>query len=372
MRPPLASIVIAAIALAPVAACAGTTVYSSNFAHSVGDEWSEKKTEVTPKDNRRFVGPGTTQKLSLRLTRLPRHAYIRISLDLLIMGTWDGNATTTTRGIAIGPDSFRMNVEGGPGLIDATFSNLDAAGNSRYGQTQSYPSILPGETHPAKTGAAESNTLGFEWISGDGVTRPVDALYKLSFVVPHSGEAVQFNFQGGGGLQPADDESWGLDNVKVEALEEADVAKLDEAEMRRLWEAIGGRDIVVETESFWKLATGGNEVAEFLRGKVKKADVDRKKLELLLIKIDANDFKTREKATEELREMGPTIEPLLREALEKSESAEVKMRLESALKNMDKVVSADPEARRFAIALKLLGVIGTPEAQKVAREISGR
>lgn len=357
-----------------VAARAGETVYSNDFEKEVGKEWSQPRTEETPRADRRFLGPGTTEKISLKLEKLPPHKYVRISLELLIMATWDGNGTTTARGSRIGPDYFRMNVEGGPMLVDASFSNLDFDGTTitKEAQTQSYPSVLPGESHPARTGAAENNSLGFEWTFSGGGSRAVDSLYKLSFVVPHSGETIQFNFQGGEGLQPADDECWGLDNLKVEALAERDVPRLEEAEMRRLWEAIGGRDIVAETAAFWKLAAGGDDVARFMRTRVKQAGVDRRQFDRLLTQVDANDFKTREKATEELRGMGPSIEPLLREAIERSESAEVRMRLETALRNMDKSAPADPEARRFAIAMKLLGVIGTAEAEKVAREISGK
>jgi hypothetical protein len=51
----------------------------------------------------------------------------------------------------------------------------------------------------------------------------VDSVYKLNFVIPHEQAEIQFNFQGAEGLAGADDERWGLDDVKIEALNEADV-----------------------------------------------------------------------------------------------------------------------------------------------------
>ena len=65
--------------LGALGAGAGTTVYRSNFEKEVTAEWSDQRTEVTPKD-RRFLGPGTTDKISLKLEKLPKHQYVRISL----------------------------------------------------------------------------------------------------------------------------------------------------------------------------------------------------------------------------------------------------------------------------------------------------
>jgi hypothetical protein len=355
---------------------AHTIIYSNDFETAApGKEWSDDKVEVTPKDNRHFLGPFTTDKLTLHLDKLPKHKYIRVSLDLYIMATWDGNGTVSGRGERIGPDVWRMGVEGSPvPLVDATFSNMDF--ESRWvtdaAMTQSYPSVLPGEIFPAKTGAAERNTLGFEWATSDNILRQVDSVYKFSFVIAHEAAEIQFNFQGAQGLQPAADESWGLDDVKVEALDESDVKKLDDAAMRRLWETIGGHDPVAETDAFWQLVTAGDAAARFLRDKVKRAGVDRKQFGKFLVDLDGDDFQSREKATQGLKDMGPSIASLLRDAIDKSDSAEVKLRLETALKGIDKAPPADPEMRRYAIAMKLLRAIGTPTASKVAGELSGK
>ncbi len=368
----------ACLAAAPAsAAAAPKRVYANDFENSAGKEWSADKIEVTPKENRRFLGLFTTEKLTLKLEKLPKHQFVRVSCDLFIMMTWDGNATTTKGGSSrIGPDSWRMSIEDGPTLVDATFSNHDFANNTRAPKealTQSYPSVLSGESYPAKTGAAERNTLGYEWNWNDGVNRPMDSVYRLSFIVPHDAAQVQFNFQGGGALQPGDDECWGLDNVSVDVLDAADLPKLDAAEMRRLWETVGGRDPSAETQAFWRLAAGGDAVARFLGERVKHgAGTDRTQFDKLVTQLDGDDFRTREAATEALKAMGPSIEALLRDAIEHTDSAEVKLRLEAALKNLAKAPPADPEDRRRAIALKLLRVIGTAEATRIAGELSGK
>lgn len=369
-------LVTAAVLLSAAAvstARGASTVYSNDFENGVGKEWSADKIEVTPKDNRHFLGGFTTDKLTLKLEKLPKHKYVRISMNLYIMATWDGNGTVTAKGQTIGPDVFKMGVEGGITLVDATFSNLDFEGRTipAEANTQSYPSVLRGEIFPARTGAAENNTLGFEWAS-DRINHPVDSVYKLNFVIPHDQAEIQFDFQGAEGLAPGDDECWGIDDIKVEALSEADVKKLDNVEMRKLWETIGGHDPVAETDAFWKLAAGGDDVANFMRGKLKPADVNKAEFQKLVKQLDGDDFQAREKATEAIKEMGPGIEALLRQAIENADSAETKLRLETALKGLAAAPPADPEMRRRAIAMKLLNVIGTKEAAKVAGELSGK
>ena len=362
-------------ALAPLSR-AGTTVYTNDFENpdKVGKEWSSTNVETTPRNGRHFLGNFTTDKLTFKLDDLPKHDFIRITIELYIMNTWDGNAVFSPRGSRIGPDAWKMELEGGIELVNATFSNLDFNSPNiiKEAQTQSYPSLLPGESHPARTGAAENNTLGFDWpVNGLG-PQPVDSVYKMTFTLPHTAGSVQFNFAGAEGLQPADDECWGLDNVKVEALDAADLKPPDAAATKALWDAIGGANPAAETEAFWKLVEGGDTVADFLRTSVKKSDIDQKKFSGLLIALDGDDFEAREKATEEVANLGPAAEALIRDALRRSESLEVKTRLSAALRKLHSAAPVDPEMRRRALALKLLRIIGTKQAEKVALELSGK
>jgi hypothetical protein len=358
---------------------AGTVVYSHDFEQGVGKEWSSEKVEETPENGRHYLGGFTTDRVTFKLEKLPRHALVRVSLKLYVMGTWDGNAQAGQAGqggARVGPDVWRMTMGEGAAertLVDATFSNLDFAVGSvtRPATTQSYPSVLRGESYGARTGSAERNTLGFEWASNDGTSLAVDTVYQLTFTVPHEGAELTLAFQGAEGLAPMDDETWGLDDVKVETLEKGEARPSDSAEMRRLWEAVGGRDVVTEAEAFWRLVAGGDDAARFLRAKVKGAGVDRKVFRRLVAELSSEEFATRERATAGLRAMGPAAEGLLRDEVGRAASGEVKQRLEGVLKWIGSAPPNDPEARRFAIAIKLLRVIGTAEAEKAIRELSG-
>ena len=85
-------------------------------------------------------------------------------------------------------------------VLDASIANSDF--------DQSYPdSFTSGFTHPERTGAAESNTLGYP---GWG-----DSVYHLTFPLSHSSSTLVVVFSDSG-LQEPFDESWGLANVQVD------------------------------------------------------------------------------------------------------------------------------------------------------------
>jgi hypothetical protein len=359
--------------LAALRANAATTVYSNNFEKEVGKEWSATTTEGTPKNGRHFLGRFTTHTVSLTLDKLPTHQYLRVSFELFVIMSWDGNGTVAPAGYTIGPDGFRCAVENGPTLVDATFSNMDFASSPVSGaaRSQSYPSILPGENNPAKTGAAESNTLGYEWSDG-GTVHPMDSVYKLSFLIPHEKSDIKLYFLGTQRLAMNEDECWGLANVKIEALSDAEVKRLDDRQMRMMWESIGGHDPVAEADAFWRLAAERDYFVRFVRGRIKAPGVDRNRFAQLVASLDTDNYQERERATSALIGMGAPIEGLLRTAIDKAEYAETKSRLESALKAVSQITPVDPEVRRYVIAMKLLKMIGTKEAEKFADEITAK
>jgi hypothetical protein len=138
------------------------------------------------------------QTIRLTLHDLPPHAALRVSFDLLVLKSWDGNSPQ------YGPDRFRLAVAGGPVLLDTSFSNNHKV--DRQGSYQDYPTV--GSQPRAQ--AAARNTLGYEFFG--------DSTYPLEFTFPHSGGDVTLEFSSSlfEGKGEAD-ESWGLDNLRVEA-----------------------------------------------------------------------------------------------------------------------------------------------------------
>ena len=171
--------------------------YVEEFQGSVGGEWSHRQTDITPVGNRRFLGQFGNDTVSLTLNGLPAHQGVTVSFDLFIIRSWDGGWA--------GPegDVWDLSVAAGPTLLHTTFNN-------HSGGAQAFPGNFPGVQHPSQAGAAEIAKLGYDW------PQPTpDCAYYLSFSFPHTGSSLRLDFSGMG-LQDIGDESWGLDNVRVE------------------------------------------------------------------------------------------------------------------------------------------------------------
>lgn len=180
-----------AVAVAP--SVHADPVYRNDFEGPVGSEWSSRRVDATPVGSRRFLGQFGNDTVTLHLDNLPRHTAVTLSFDLFVLQSWDGNHAT------VGPDLWSVGVAGGPSLLRTTFSNSEP--------TQTFPDPYPGGDHPARTGAVEVDTLGYQYIG--------DSVYRFTFTFQHTGRSVALNFAGAG-LEPGGNESWGLDNVAVD------------------------------------------------------------------------------------------------------------------------------------------------------------
>jgi len=149
--------------------------------------------------------PGDAPVLSL--DSLPPHTVASVSFQLFIISSWDGNAASP-----IGPDIFNLTVSGGPTLINTTFANWTIEGFN-----QAYPGQYPGGDYPARTNAAEVDTLGYwDYTKFDDTHAFGDSVYSLSFTFAHTGDNLTLNFST---LLPEGfDEYWGLNNVVVDVV----------------------------------------------------------------------------------------------------------------------------------------------------------
>lgn len=153
---------------------------------------------MTPWGARSFLGQFGNDQVSLSLSNLPDHARVSVALDLFIIRTWDGNSSKH------GPDVWTLRIDGVTTLLNTTFGN---------DVPQAYPGTYPGSQHSAYTGAAEIETLGYSCCGGS--RESLDSVYQLHYDFAHSGDSLTITF-GAQGLQSLSDESWGIDNVRVE------------------------------------------------------------------------------------------------------------------------------------------------------------
>jgi len=167
--------------------------YMPDFSRPIGSEWSLRRQDATPGGAHPFLGEFGNDTVRLSLAGLPRHAKVTVSFDLYVIRAWQGNT---------GPHTWQLRVVGGDTLLNTTFANTTAP--------QAYPDAAPGGNHPAHTGAAAVNSLGYTH-TPDG---DMDAVYHLTATVPHHAARLTLEFSASG-LPALNEASWGLANVDV-------------------------------------------------------------------------------------------------------------------------------------------------------------
>ena len=192
-----------------VALAAGTSLadiaYRNDFQLGAGPEWSDRTVDLAPLHGQRILGQFGNQTVRLTIPEIREGDLVRLDFDFCAIRTWDGNAG----GGALEPDMFSVGVGGGPVLLAETFSvgDIDSRQRMSYGA-----GISGAAANHSRWGAIANDSLGYPWLH-----RTLDATWRLSFefLAPADGLEVWFR---GSGLQELADESWGLDNVTVEAV----------------------------------------------------------------------------------------------------------------------------------------------------------
>jgi WD40 repeat protein len=132
----------------------------------------------------------------------------------------------------------------------------------------------------------------------------------------------------------------------------------DEKALAGLWKDLESADPEVAYAAVCQAAAAGNAAVARLKLHLEPAAViDAERIAALVHHLDADEFDEREKASQALAALGPAAEGMLREALPKARSAEVKRRLEQILDEQE------AEHRRQARAVEVLEMIGTPAAR---------
>jgi len=323
-------------------------VYANDFEKKAGPQWSHRSTDVTPKGRRRFLGQFGNDEVRLALKRLGPHQYVRVSFELFIIHSWDGD----TQEGDIGPDVWSFGIEGGPQLLRTTFCEHPVAPSGK----QTFPDDYPGPQHASRTGAAEVEQLGYKFPDNPDAR---DAVYRLSFTFPHTAADVTVVFAGSG-LQALADESWGLDNVRVELLDGP--VRLEEKQLEARWAALQGDDSVKAFGAYCRLMAAGEQAGALLERHLRPKPLDEAAVRRRVAALDAKKWTDRQKATEELRRMGKAVAPLLREARQGKVSAEAATRIDQLLDGLSKEDLPLKDLARYRRMVRLLGILGSQKA----------
>lgn len=170
--------------------------------------WEPYAQTTSPCGGETFLGEFNNQTVRLGLNELAEHYRVRVTFDLLLLRSWDGNQEIGEAGQPVGPDIWEARADGET-LLRTTFSNW----TSLHYQ-QAYPGPYPTGDYSARTGAIANDQLCYTYNS-----KPMDSRYRLSFTFDHQDDALLLDFLAQG-LQSITDESWGLDNVTITLLPE--------------------------------------------------------------------------------------------------------------------------------------------------------
>jgi hypothetical protein len=330
----------------------GTVVYRSSFDKGAADGWSGKK--ALPLDRGKgMLYPLHNQTARLDLPRLPAHKFLHVRVDLHLLESWDGS------GIAHGgdtdsPDTITLRL-GGRTLLHASFA---VVGNC----VQSYPDNGLWARHAACTGAVK-------YVKGP---ERGSSLYRLALTIPHADRSAALQITARlTEAQPENrtvkNECWGIGRVVVSALPDAPV-KLDAKRFGRLWADLADTDPVKANEAAWTLIAAGQDTVARIEKSLAAPDDQAlaKAVAELIARLDADDWRVRQKATAELKALGKPARPLLHKALAGRPSPEVRTRVEDIL-STHKGVSADE--RRAGRARWVLQVIGGERADELRKAL---
>jgi hypothetical protein len=328
--------------------------------------WSNSDVDKTP-SGIEFHGPYFNETVTVSANHLPAHDWVAISMDLLILRSWDGSVAVpaTGRRSPDGPDYLRIDLAGGPTLMFNTFSNLpaDDPGFNDDGKTQNFPSPVPGEHLRPQTGSAEHNTLGynFPW-AGPPELVPMDAVYHLRFVVPHHDGDAAVNFTAMG-LSSVLDENWGVRNVEIRPLKSADVPVPDSATVAKAFADaldVKGNN---QADACVILVLGGDATTDWISANVHPQPIDQKQAAKLLLDLAGDDTKIAERDAAEpaLRELGSQAEVFVRD-LRQTAPREIRTRCDGVLTAIGVTQIDDEDLRRVMLATRMLEIIGSPKA----------
>jgi WD40 repeat protein len=147
----------------------------------------------------------------------------------------------------------------------------------------------------------------------------------------------------------------------------------DEKTLAAWWQNLAAEDAGKAYSAVWRMRdVPAQVVVPFLAGRLRSDDgIDGKKARQLIANLDSDTFAGREKASNQLKEMGSDAEPALRLALTRNPSAEARRRLESLVAQLPRTADTAGERRRLR-AIQVLEQAGSAEARRILAELAER
>ena len=141
---------------------------------------------------------------------------------------------------------------------------------------------------------------------------------------------------------------------------------LTPADLTRCWADLLSEDGPTANGALWNLAAAPEQSVPFIHDQMRPLfGGDGPRAAKLIVDLDDDSFDVRERASAGLAAMGPTIGPLLKQALAGTQSSEVRQRLEALLSKLKETIPWSRERQRVFRALTALEQSGAPAAREV-------
>jgi hypothetical protein len=183
-------------------------VYDNDFAES--DLVYFEKGRLYDFNGDTVLGYFHNEEILLRLPDLPSHNALKVTIDLLLHDSWDGNPDNIG-----GPDFWYMNLDGTQ-VLRTTFSNSPC--ESTYCLYQSYPDAYPRFYEP-KTGAVTADLPGrCQYSTTPGWT----SRYQITRIIHHTESELELvcgdELKQENAPDPVCDESWSIARIQVSTM----------------------------------------------------------------------------------------------------------------------------------------------------------
>ncbi len=147
-------------------------------------------------------------------------------------------------------------------------------------------------------------------------------------------------------------------------------AKLDSRHLESLWADLANDDAAKAYQAVGTLILGAKEALPFLQERLRPAmPPEARRIARLVTDLDSDEYAVREKASQELEQLGEWARPALQKALADQPSAEVQRRVEDILGKLSRPTPT-PEHLRIQRAVMVLEQIGTPEAKQLLENLA--
>jgi hypothetical protein len=145
----------------------------------------------------------------------------------------------------------------------------------------------------------------------------------------------------------------------------------DPGQLRGWWDALAGAEAGAAYTAAWGLASDPDGATALLGKQLRPVmPGDAVRVKSLVEELDHEDFDTRERAERELAGMSEGVVVELRQALERTTSAEARNRLRRLVDALEQPVPSGKQLQTLR-AVEALELMGTKEAREVLRRLAG-